>query len=36
KPKAVEAGVGRGKEAGTSSSDDEYIKRLEEELKNRK
>lgn len=36
KPKAVEAGAGQVKEAGTSSSDDEYVKRLEEELKNRK
>ena len=36
KPKSAEAGSGMEKEAGTSSSDDEYIKRLEEELKNRK
>ncbi|MBN8656568.1 MAG: cytochrome c-type biogenesis protein CcmH [Anaerolineae bacterium] len=36
KPKAVEADAGQVKEAGTSSSDDEYVKRLEEELKNRK
>lgn len=36
KPKAVEAGAGQVKEAGTSSTDDEYVKRLEEELKNRK
>ena len=36
KPKSAEAGAGQEKEAGTSSSDDEYVKRLEEELKNRK
>lgn len=36
KPKSAEAGAGPVKEAGTLSSDDEYIKRLEEELKNRK
>ena len=36
KPKSAEAGAGMEKEAGASSSDDEYIKRLEEELKNRK
>lgn len=36
KPKAVESDAGQVKEAGTSSSDDEYVKRLEEELKNRK
>lgn len=36
KPKSAEAGTGQEKEAGTSSSEDEYIKRLEEELKNRK
>ncbi len=36
KPKSAEAGLGQGKEAGTSSSDDEYVRRLEEELKNRK
>lgn len=36
KPKSAEAGAGQEKEAGTSSSEDEYIKRLEEELKNRK
>lgn len=36
KPKSAESGSGRGKEAGASSSDDEYIKRLEEELKKRK
>ncbi|NWF64992.1 MAG: cytochrome c-type biogenesis protein CcmH [Chloroflexi bacterium] len=36
KPKSAEAGSGQKKEAGASSSDDEYIKRLEEELKNRK
>jgi cytochrome c-type biogenesis protein CcmH len=36
KPKSTEAGAGQVKEAGTSSSDDEYVKRLEEELKNRK
>ena len=36
KPKSAEAGAGQEKEAGTASSEDEYIKRLEEELKNRK
>lgn len=36
KPKSAKAGAGQEKEAGTSSSDDEYVKRLEEELKNRK
>lgn len=36
KPKSAEAGAGPVKEAETPSSDDEYIKRLEEELKNRK
>lgn len=36
KPKSAEAGAGPVKEAVTLSSDDEYIKRLEEELKNRK
>jgi cytochrome c-type biogenesis protein CcmH len=36
KPKSAEAGVGQKKEAGTPSSDDEYVKRLEEQLKNRK
>ena len=36
KPKAVESASGPGKEAKPSSSDDEYVKRLEEELKNRK
>ena len=36
KPKSAEAGAEQVNEAGTSSSDDEYIKRLEEELKNRK
>ena len=36
KPRSAEAGAGSEKEAGTSSSDDEYVKRLEEELKNRK
>lgn len=36
KPKSAESVSVRGKEAGASSSDDEYIKRLEEELKNRK
>ncbi|GAB1470570.1 hypothetical protein MASR2M66_14480 [Chloroflexota bacterium] len=35
KPKSVEAGTGQDKEAG-DSSDQEYIARLEEELKNRK
>lgn len=36
RPKSAAPGSGREKEAGVSSSDDEYIKRLEEELKNRK
>ncbi len=36
KPKSAKAGAGQVKEAGASSSEDEYIKRLEEELKNRK
>lgn len=36
KPKSAEAGAGAEKEAETSSSDDEYVNRLEEELKNRK
>ena len=36
KPKSAEAGSGQGEEAKPSSSDDEYVKRLEEELKNRK
>lgn len=36
KPKSAGAGSGQGKEAGASSGDDEYIKRLEEELKKRK
>ena len=36
KPKSAEVGAGQEKEAGTASSEDEYIKRLEEELKNRK
>ena len=36
KPKSAEASAGQEKEAGTSSSDDEYVRRLEEELKNRK
>jgi cytochrome c-type biogenesis protein CcmH len=36
KPRSAEAGVGAKKEAETSSSDDEYVNRLEEELKNRK
>ena len=36
KPKSAEAGSGQGEEAGASSSDDEYVRRLEEELKNRK
>lgn len=37
KPKAVEAGTGPGKEAEVPSSEkDEYIARLEEELKKRK
>jgi len=36
KPKSAEAGAGPESEAGASSSDDEYVRRLEEELKNRK
>lgn len=36
KPRAVEAGSGPEKEAGKASPRDEYIARLEEELKNRK
>ncbi|MFM8369636.1 MAG: cytochrome c-type biogenesis protein CcmH [Chloroflexota bacterium] len=36
KPKSAEAGTGPESEAGASSSDDEYVRRLEEELKNRK
>lgn len=36
KPKSAEAGSGPEEEAGTSSDEDEYIKRLEEELKKRK
>lgn len=36
KPKSAEAGTGPESEAGTSSNDDEYVRRLEEELKNRK
>jgi len=36
KPRAVESVSGPVKEAKPSSSDDEYVKRLEEELKNRK
>lgn len=36
KPKFVKAGTGQEKEARGSSSDDEYTKRLEEELKKRK
>lgn len=36
KPKSAEAGSGQGNEAGHGSSDDEYINRLEEELKKRK
>lgn len=36
KPKSAEAGSGQENEAGASSSEDEYIKRLEEELKSRK
>jgi cytochrome c-type biogenesis protein CcmH len=36
KPKSAESGSGQGKEAGASSSDDEYINLLEEELKKRK
>lgn len=36
KPKSAESAPGVGKEATPSSSDDEYVRRLEEELKNRK
>ena len=36
KPKSAEAGVGQEKEAGSSSNADEYVARLEEELKKRK
>ena len=36
KPKSAEAGTSPESEAGASSSDDEYVRRLEEELKNRK
>jgi cytochrome c-type biogenesis protein CcmH len=36
KPRAVESASGPGKEAKPSAGDDEYIERLEEELKNRK
>lgn len=36
KPKSAEAGSGQENEAGASSNEDEYIKRLEEELKSRK
>ncbi|MEY2820315.1 MAG: cytochrome c-type biosis protein CcmH [Chloroflexota bacterium] len=36
KPKSAEAGTGPESEARASSSDDEYVRRLEEELKNRK
>lgn len=36
KPKSADAGTGPENEAGASSSDDEYVRRLEEELKNRK
>lgn len=36
KPKSAEAGTGPGNEAGVSSNEDEYITRIEEELKNRK
>jgi cytochrome c-type biogenesis protein CcmH len=35
KPKSADSGLGREKEAG-ASSDDEYVRRLEEELKKRK
>ena len=34
-PKAVESGSGQSEEAGEASNKDEYIARLEEELKNR-
>lgn len=36
KPRSAGADQGRGNEAGAESQDDEYISRLEEELKNRK
>jgi len=36
KPRAVEADSGPGEEAGSTSQKDEYIARLEDELKNRK
>lgn len=36
KPKSAEAGLGQEKEAGSSSNTDEYVARLEEELKKRK
>ncbi|HNC09641.1 MAG TPA: hypothetical protein PLX14_13095, partial [Anaerolineales bacterium] len=36
KPRAVEAGTGAETEAGASVSEDDYIARLEEELKKRK
>ena len=36
KPKSAEAGSGQDEEAGSSSDEDDYIQRLEEELKNRK
>jgi len=36
KPKSAEAGSGQDEEAGASSDEDDYIQRLEEELKNRK
>lgn len=36
KPKSAEADEGPEEETGTSSSEDEYIRRLEEELKNKK
>lgn len=36
KPRSAEAGAGQEEEAGDASQDDEYVARLEEELKNRK
>lgn len=36
KPKSAESGTGQDEEAGHASDQDEYIARLEEELKNRK
>ncbi|MBI2333329.1 MAG: cytochrome c-type biogenesis protein CcmH [Chloroflexi bacterium] len=36
KPKSAEAGTGQGEAGASSNKEDEYIARLEEELKNRK